>query len=128
MSSMIYSQWSLIFRGLGFKKEWDTRAGGQRAVQFNKKIEGTTRTLQIQWWEDEQHRVSSEFNGCADTRPIDFDTVSSLLAAIEFESSRTDSKYCNLKLNKDGRFIYPWNWLQICKLYSEKNKVLQSPK
>lgn len=87
-----FARFASPLRQLGFKKQWDSRGGGVRTAQWSRD-EPDGRTLLCQIWGDGRHRINHEWVGCSDTAPTDFTTEDGLAAAIQRETTRTDSRY-----------------------------------
>jgi hypothetical protein len=83
-------------RSAGFKKDWDSKAGGGRTVQYSKEIKDSTqkkngsRKIEVQLNDDGKHRVSNMLNGRGITTPTDFHSMKGMQRAIDYESRRTD--------------------------------------
>lgn len=84
-----FAQFAPLLRRDGFRKIWDSRAGGVRVIEWRRE-QPDGRTLICQIWSDGHHRISHAWVGCSDTKPTDFDTEAGLAAAIQHESTRTD--------------------------------------
>lgn len=80
-------------RIIGFTKIWDSRAGGQRTIQYRKHIQD--RDLIVQLWGDGNHRITHELRECSDTTPTDFRTLPQMHRAITRESTRKDNGWIN---------------------------------
>lgn len=79
---------STMLLGLGFIKDYDTRAGGGRIVSF-KMLRGN-RFVDVQLFDDGDHRASHFLNGRMCTFPTTFKTPVEMVKAIEYELKRTD--------------------------------------
>ena len=79
-------------RERGFRRTWDTSAGGERMVEYTKQID-ERRTLSMQIWYGGTNRISSSFVGCGDTAPTEFASYVDMDKAILHESTRMDGKY-----------------------------------
>lgn len=79
---------SIVLTFEGFQKDYDTRAGGGRTVQFSKVV--GDRKLELQLFDDGQHRVSHFLNGRMSTHPTEFKNPQDMLVAIAHELKRTD--------------------------------------
>lgn len=82
----------LALRKAGFVRSYRSEAGGGKIIAYTKRID-PRRSLTCQIWYDGCYRISSDFNGCSDTAPTEFTTLSGMSQAIDFESTRTDSKW-----------------------------------
>lgn len=92
MTSTAFARFSGPLRRAGFRKTWESRAGGVRVVEWRRE-ERDGRTLVCQVWADGGHRISHEWLGCSDTLPTEFFDEAGMTAAIEREASRTDGSY-----------------------------------
>lgn len=73
---------------MGFAKDYDTKAGGERTVQFSK--DHGNRHLEVQLSGDGKHRATHLLNGRMSTHPTEFNTVTGMAHAIVREQCRTD--------------------------------------
>ncbi len=80
--------YSTLLRSRGFVKDFDSRAGGVRAVCFSKTV--GNRMLAVQLWGDGAHRVSHYLDGRMTTIPTGFTDTLGMLNAIQKELTRTD--------------------------------------
>lgn len=80
--------YSMALRREGFTKEWDSRAGGCRCVQFTRTTDD--RKVEVQLWDDGRHRASHFLRGRMSTLPTDFANPEEMLGAITREMTRTD--------------------------------------
>jgi len=78
----------MALRKAGFHKAYDSRAGGMRVVQFER-THGR-RTLQVQLWDDGQHRATHSLDGVMDTAPTNFEGLTEMEKAIWNEMVRMD--------------------------------------
>lgn len=79
----------------GFKRTWRSRSGDCEMIEYTKVV--GDRRLELQLWDNGKHRVSHFLNdldviggGRMSTLPSEFQTVSEMRAAIQYEWSRTD--------------------------------------
>lgn len=86
----------MALRTLGFERDFDSRAGGARIVQFKRAF--GQRDVEVQLFDDGRHRAShmvfsdpERFRGLMDTLPTDFSDGAGLLDAIICEASRPDN-------------------------------------
>ena len=70
-------------RRQGFTRDYST----EELAQYGKEFPGNVR-VDVQIWEDGSHRVSNAHSGLGDSRPSGFSTITGMLKAIEFESTR----------------------------------------
>ena len=82
--------YSIALKREGFAKDWDSRAGGCRCVQFVHHADD--RKVEVQLWEDGGHRASHFLRGRMSTLPTDFATVGEMLNAIKHEMTRNDHR------------------------------------
>lgn len=68
-----------------WRKDYDSRSGGVRVVQFVRRV-NLHRFLELQLWDGGQHRISFMEDGRMSTPPTPFKTVPEMLKAIEIES------------------------------------------
>lgn len=87
-----FRRFAPCLRRVGFRKKWDSRAGGVRVAEWTRE-EPDGRTLVCQLWADGQHRISHEWVGCTNTHPTDFEDEDGLAIAIHHEATRTDNHY-----------------------------------
>lgn len=89
------SRWlTRTLREAGFRKAWDSRAGGVRTIEWRRE-EADGRTLHARINEDGRHSVSHSWLGCADTLPTPFEGAHGLDAAIAREAVRMDGRYAD---------------------------------
>lgn len=81
-------RYSMALRKMGFLKAFDSREGGCRVVQFEHLF--GNRKVDVQLWEDGEHRVSHMLNGRGSTAPTPFDGLTEMEQAIRREVSRKD--------------------------------------
>jgi hypothetical protein len=89
-----FAAFAPILRRLGFRKTWESVAGGMSLREW-KRDEPDGRVLVLQLWESGRHRISHDWCGCSDTTPTGFKTEAELHTAIEHERARMDSKFAN---------------------------------
>lgn len=82
--------YSMLLRKLGFKKQSESTAGGERLVVYTKEL-NAIRKLELQLWGSGYHRVSHYINGRMTTKPTPFTTTSLMCFAIGYESARWDN-------------------------------------
>ncbi len=87
-----FGRFAWPLRRAGFRKTWDSRAGGARMVEY-RRDDPDGRTLICQLWDDGRHRISHNWLGCSKTVPSGFTTEDELTLAVEREATRTDSHY-----------------------------------
>lgn len=92
MTVSTFARFAPLLRRAGFRKEYDSRSGGCRTVEWTRQ-EPDGRLLNCQLWADGGHRVSHSWIGCSDTLPTSFRTEKGLADAIERERTRIDSRY-----------------------------------
>lgn len=86
----------MALRTLGFARDFDTKAGGGRIVQFKRAF--GQRDVEVQLFDDGRHRAShmvfsdpKRYRGLMDTLPTEFSDGAGLLDAIICEATRTDN-------------------------------------
>lgn len=80
-----------ILRRMGFKRQWISRAGGEKCIEY-RRVNDDCRALDVQLWASGNHRISHWIGGVMDTKPTGFASHEELIAAVQHESSRTDNK------------------------------------
>lgn len=89
-----------LLRDMGFLKAWEQRATKYmaRVVQFEHLF--GNRKVEIQLWEDGEHRASHFLRGRMCTFPTYFKTPAEMLGAIHTECTRTDHPPRNPKKSR----------------------------
>lgn len=87
---MNWGSWGQYARGLGYKKTWETRAGGCRMTEYSKVSIGG-RLITLQFWADGKHRISHTYKGLMDTAPTYFTTYDGFVEADRIERTRMDN-------------------------------------
>ena len=82
---------STELRKMGFKKDYESTAGGEMCRIYEKQIDGRRR-VNIQLWGDGGHRASHSIDGCESTLPSSFENINQMRVAIEHESQRMDNR------------------------------------
>lgn len=80
-----------LLRKHGFKKSGQVRHRDGDMIEYSKQVDDRRR-VEVQLWQDGQHRASHWIDGVMSTHPTDFRTEDECVQAIEIESTRTDNK------------------------------------
>lgn len=67
----------------GFKRDYHSRGGGAEIIIYTKRV--GDRALELQLWDDGNHRVSHFLGGRMSTHPSDFRNVAEMKVAIQHE-------------------------------------------
>lgn len=83
--------YAAALKSMGFRKEWETRGGGIRTIQYRRVA--NDRTISVQLWEDGKHRATHGINGCEMTTPSGFRSIYGMRKSVMREAARTDNRY-----------------------------------
>ena len=84
-----FEKFAPLLRKRGFKKDWDSRAGGIRIAGWTK--HAGEREVRVQIWADGNHRVSHSIRNRATTHPTQFNDEASMDDALSWEENRRDN-------------------------------------
>ncbi len=84
-----FAKFAPLLRKRGFKKDWDSRSGGIRIVEWVKHV--GERKIRVQVWAHGTHRASHSIRGRATTYPTQFVDEVTLCDALSREENRRDN-------------------------------------